>query len=120
MNQPRIHPYAPDLLPAPMRQYLEAHREGRRADVMADVFADKATVTDEGRDHVGTDAIRDWLAYTASEYTYTTEYTGQEQTGPKSWVVRAHVEGDFPGGEVDLRFIFALEHERIAALTIEP
>lgn len=120
MNDPHWNPYAPELLPDAIRRYLEAHQEGRRADVVTGVFAEHATVTDEGREHVGADAIRGWLAHTASAYTYTLQYTSQSQSGPASWAVRAHLEGDFPGGEVDLRFMFVVEHELITARTIEP
>jgi hypothetical protein len=34
--------------------------------------------------------------------------------------VTNHLEGDFPGGEVDLRFQFTLEGGLIKNLTIEP
>jgi hypothetical protein len=31
-----------------------------------------------------------------------------------------HLQGDFPGGEVDLKYTFTLDHDLISKLVIEP
>ena len=117
MNDSRPTPYAPETLPAPIRRYLESPRDAALAD---SVFTPEATVTDEGVTRVGSEAIREWLANAASAYAYTTEYTEQAQHSPTEWTVKAHLQGDFPGGEADLRFRFRLDGDWVAELLIAP
>jgi hypothetical protein len=112
-------PYAPEKLPAVIRRYLETHRDGDRGSLTA-VFTPEAKVTDENIEYAGIDAIRDWLTNAASEYTYTTDYTQQTEHSPDRWTVKAHLEGNFPGGEADLRFQFQLEGDQVKELLIEP
>ncbi|NEE61243.1 nuclear transport factor 2 family protein, partial [Streptomyces sp. SID8455] len=53
-------------------------------------------------------------------YTYTTELLGAQRTDAERWTVTQRLEGDFPGGLVDLRFQFALGgHGLIEQLVIE-
>ena len=110
---------SPDQLPEPIRTYLVAHRV-RDADAAVPCFTDDAAVVDEGRTHHGPDGIRDWLRRAASEYTYTIELTGSSRLDDDRYVATHHLEGNFPGGVVDLRFRFTLRGGRIARLTIEP
>ncbi|GAA2536164.1 nuclear transport factor 2 family protein [Mycolicibacterium diernhoferi] len=79
-------------------------------------FTADATVTDEGRDHHGTEEIRAWMTRAASEYTYTTEFLGV--AGDLDIVQR--LEGNFPGGVVDLHYRFTMAGPLIARLVIEP
>ena len=119
---PHDTPPAPvswDELPPPIRTYLTAHARGETTEALA-VFADDAVVTDEGRDHRGRAAIESWLGSSASEYTYTTEFTGATMSGTTSADVVQHLEGDFPGGAADLHFRFTLDDNRISRLVIEP
>jgi hypothetical protein len=109
-----------DQLPAAIRRYLNSPRGRDAASLAEDLFAPDARVVDERIEHSGTDAIRDWLANAASQYTYTTTYTGQTAHAPQHWTVHAHLEGDFPGGQADLRFEFRLDGDRITELIIEP
>jgi hypothetical protein len=37
-----------------------------------------------------------------------------------TWLVVNHLEGDFPGGVVDLRYRFELSSDRICSLSIVP
>ena len=39
--------------------------------------------------------------------------------GPDTWLVTNHLEGNFPGGEVDLCYQFQLQGDRIVKLVIE-
>lgn len=82
-------------------------------------FTPDAVVTDDGRDHAGTDEIRDWLATAVTEYSYTAEFTGASTTAT-GVDVGQHLEGDFPGGVVDLNYRFTLDGAAIRRLVIEP
>ena len=108
-----------EVLPEAIRTYLAAH-QARDIDLATSSYTPGATVVDEGRAYRGHDEIRDWLGRSASEYTYTIELTGAQEIDDDHFVAIHHLEGDFPGGVVDLRFQFTLDGGRIAALTIEP
>ncbi len=115
----QLAPVSWDELPTPIQTYLTAHADGDIHTTLA-VFADDAVVTDEGHDHRGRAAIEAWLTDSASEYTYTTEFTGATMSGAASFDVVQRLEGDFPGGVADLHFRFALDDARISRLVIEP
>ena len=106
-------------LPEPIPTYLAAHL-ARDADTAIPCFTDDAVVVDEGRTHRGPEQIRAWLGRAASEYRYTTELVGASRLDDGRYDALHHLEGDFPGGAVDLHFRFALRDGRIAALVIEP
>lgn len=106
-------------LPPIVRTYLTAHRDHDREVALA-AFAADATVTDEERTYRGVDEIRDWLHRAAGEYTYTIELTDAEQLGENQWVAIHHLEGNFPGGVVDLRFEFSIAGDKINRLVIAP
>lgn len=107
-------------LPVVIARYLIAQGNASKRQAIATTFAPDARVTDEGISYEGRQGIRAWLNKTASEYTYTTTLTGQRQDGPGRWTVLTHLEGDFPGGVVDLRFRFTIRQHLIAELTIAP
>ncbi|CAJ1587423.1 nuclear transport factor 2 family protein [[Mycobacterium] wendilense] len=106
-------------LPPVITAYLAAQLARDATSALAAFTAD-AVVTDEGRTYRGRQQIAAWLGRAASEYTYTTEFTGSTQNGPESYDVTAHLEGDFPGGVADLHFRFVLDGALIARLVIEP
>lgn len=108
-----------DVLPATITGYLAAHQV---RDVPAAIghFTGDAVVVDEGNTYTGPDEIAAWLDRSAREYTYTIELVGTERIDDDRYVATHHLEGDFPGGVVDLHFRFTLRGDRIAALTIEP
>jgi len=105
-------------LPDVITRYLRAH-SARNLDVALRCYAPDATVTDEGRTYRGPDEIRAWLSRAATEYTYTIEMTGAAKDGDDGYIVTQHLEGDFPGGVVDLNFRFALRDGTIVRLVIE-
>lgn len=105
-------------LPRTIAEYLTAHRT-RDADTAITCFTTDAVVTDDGKTYHGTPGIRTWLDRSASEYTYTIELTGAEKTDDEHYTATCHLEGDFPGGVVDLHFRFTLRDGRIACLVIE-
>jgi hypothetical protein len=106
-------------LPEIIDGYLTAHRSDD-VDTALRAFADDATVTDEGTTRRGLAEIRDWLTNAAKEFTYTIELTGTRRIDDEHWVATHHLEGDFPGGIVDLRHHFTLHDGKIQHLTIAP
>jgi len=107
-------------LPDTVRDYLTAHTARDTETALAAYTAD-AVVTDDGHTHRGTAEIRGWLQQSSTEYTFTTEFTGAQRVDDRQWIAVSHLEGDFPGGVVDLRYRFTLDaDDRIAVLTIAP
>jgi hypothetical protein len=105
-------------LPDLVTTYLRAH-QARDLDTAIACYGADASVTDEGRTYNGPDEIRAWLARSASEFTYTIETTGATKVDDDHYDVMHHLEGNFPGGEVDLHFRLTLRDGRIAQLVIE-
>jgi ketosteroid isomerase-like protein len=106
-------------LPDVIRQYQDAHDRHDTEAALAN-FAPDARVIDEGHEHVGADAIRHWLATAATEFTYTRTLVAAEASDTETWLVVNHLEGDFPGGVVDLRYRFQLSGGLISELVIAP
>jgi ketosteroid isomerase-like protein len=106
-------------LPEIVRRYLDAHdRHDTQATLSA--FAPDAKVTDDGQNYLGADQIRDWLAKTASEFNYTRTFVSATMVDDDTWFVVNHLEGNFPGGVVDLRYRFVLTGGLISELVITP
>ena len=114
---------ATGALPPVISEYLAASDRGD-AEAVAGCFAEDAVVADEGREWRGTAAIRRWRATVATAYQYTVQVTGAEALGEADGAerhdVHVHLEGNFPGGQVDLTDRFALRDGRIASLEIVP
>ena len=106
-------------LPEVVRRYQDAH-DRHDTDVALSTFASNARVFDDGREYLGSDEIRDWLDHAASEYTFTRSLLRAEATGADTWLVVNHLEGNFPGGVVDLRYRFVLAAGLISELVIAP
>ncbi len=105
--------------PEVIRRYQDAH-DRRDTEAALATFTPDAKVEDDGRVYEGTDAIRTWLDTAASEFTSTRALVEAELVGADTWEIVNHVEGDFPGGVVDLRYRFLLEGGLIADLLIAP
>ncbi len=93
--------------------------DARQVEPALDTLTTDAVVTDEGHDYKGRDAIGTWIATAASEYTYTTKFTGATVLG-SSVDVGQHLEGNFPGGVADLHYRFTLDGQLISRVVIEP
>jgi len=106
--------------PDAVRAYLALTIAGdRTAAVVA--FAEDAHVTDDGSSHDGATAVRAWLDRPAGDYTFTTTPLSAKSTTDSVALVTCRVEGNFPGGLVDLDYRFTLdETRRISRLVIEP
>jgi uncharacterized protein (TIGR02246 family) len=92
----------------------------RDFDTLITLFADDAVVVDEGQTRRGANEIRAWRENVASVYEYTTELVGVEPAGEGKYVARVHLEGNFPGGTVDLRYHFTIDGDAIRGLEIAP
>ena len=103
-------------LPAPIADYFDSDRS-TDLDAIPRRFTEEATVEDEGRTYVGHEAIRRWKAASSRKYRYTAEPFAVEEEAALT-IVTVHLVGDFPGSPIDLRYRFALEGDRIAALEI--
>lgn len=103
-------------LPAPIARYFAAD-QNKDAEAVARCFTDGAVVRDEGHSYTGIDAIRQWKADASTKYSYTAEPIAIADEGGRI-VVTSHLEGDFPGSPVDLRYFFRLDGDRVAELEI--
>jgi ketosteroid isomerase-like protein len=106
-------------MPDVIRRYLEAQDRGDTAASLA-TFAPDAHVLDDGQDYRGLDAIRDWLTKASTQFSYTRTFLDAESERPSLWLVSNRLEGNFPGGVVDLRYVFTLVDGLIADLAIVP
>ena len=91
----------------------------RNVESLVGLFADDATVLDEGVARHGATEIRAWQTGAASEYTYTTDIFGYEALAADHYVVKGRLEGNFPGGTADLAYDFTV-NGRISHLAIAP
>jgi hypothetical protein len=103
-------------LPSPLQQYFMA-RNRHDIDAMLALFAETATVRDEGRVHAGRAAIRAWMEDTTGKYRPTAEVTGLTADGTTVRVA-ALVSGTFPGSPAALHFVFTVDGDRIERLEI--
>ncbi len=109
----------PDQLPTTIRSFLTAHVV-RDADAALRAFAPTAVVVDENTTYRGTEEIRRFVSDAGTEFSYTTELVAAERDDDMHWVATNRLEGDFPGGVVDLRYRFAMDGDLIAELVLAP
>lgn len=106
-----------DTPPQVILDYLSAANDGRIDDAAA-TFTMDSHVHDEDHDHIGLDAIREWITDTTMKHHPQNEIlrvTGTNDT----FVVTAKVSGNFPGSPVELDFTFVLRNGKISALSIQ-
>jgi hypothetical protein len=108
-----------DQLPEVIRRYFAAH-DRRDADTSSLAFATDARVFDDGREYRGQKEIHDWLGRASTQFTYTRTFLDAVAEEPGVWLVRNRLEGDFPGGVVDLTYRFRVADDLIVDLIIEP
>jgi ketosteroid isomerase-like protein len=106
-------------VPATITSYLAAH-QARDIETALTAFTPDAVVHDDGHTHRGTDEILAWLAGASAEYTFTTRQIGATHVDAERYDVRQRLEGDFPGGVVDLNYRFTLRGPAVSELVIEP
>lgn len=106
-------------LPATVLTYLGTAGDADPATV-AGLFTTNAIVVDDGHTYRGRDEITAWRTDVVRAFTYTSTRLRTELSGNEILVVE-RIEGDFPGGRVDLANRFTLDAEgQIASLTIQP
>ncbi|MET9312219.1 nuclear transport factor 2 family protein [Kribbella sp. NPDC003505] len=119
-------PGAADLakqLPAAIMRYLreaDPQRKANAHDLLSAFAADATVIDDDGTTYTGHDEIHRWRESETSEYTYTVEVGHVEKFDDAHYVVTNHLEGDFPGGEVDIIYRFTLVDGLISRLEIAP
>jgi hypothetical protein len=103
-------------LPPSVQNYFTGKNE-RDFAVAASGFARSAVVKDEGRDHVGPAAIREWIEASTARYDdrANVRSAAPSETGVE---VLAQVSGTFPGSPILLRFGFSLSGAEITRLEI--
>ena len=106
-------------LPNVISRYFERDYD-RDIESIVGLFAEDATVIDEGEQRQGTAEIRAWQTGAASKYTYTTEITGTEAVGTDRYLVTGRLAGNFPGGTADLNWDFTIAGQHITRLIIAP
>jgi ketosteroid isomerase-like protein len=103
-------------LPTTIAGYFAAERD-RDAAAISGHFTESAVVKDEGKRHTGREAIQTWMTQAWKKYSATTRPFAIANHGLAT-VVTCHVEGDFPGSPIDLRYHFVLEGDLIAELEV--
>jgi hypothetical protein len=103
--------------PEIIARYLKA-ADDKDARAAAECFAVDGTVLDEGVTHTGRAEIVAWREFHIGHWTYTTTVTGSEPVSAAEYRVTTHLAGDFPGGEVDLTYLFTVHDGLITALRI--
>lgn len=108
-----------DQLPTTIRDFLAARVAGDPETALR-AFTPTAVVVDDGSTYRGTAEIGRFLTKAGSQFTYTTTLVGAERVDDETWVAVNRLEGDFPGGVVDLRYRFTMAGDLVAGLTIAP
>jgi ketosteroid isomerase-like protein len=98
--------------------YLDACNT-RDVERLMGCFAPDALVQDEAKTYRGAAEIQSWFLQTVAEYDFNLEcrHAVAEQGSNE---LTCRVSGTFDGSPISLRFLFTLEQDRIAALTIRP
>jgi uncharacterized protein (TIGR02246 family) len=90
----------------------------RDAEGLLALFTADAVVVDEGQNWRGTSEIRTWCDNVAFKFQYIAEVLGVETDGDGDYVARTRLEGNFPGGSVELGVRFDLDGGQIRRLEI--
>ncbi len=106
----------PIHLPPAIDLYVKAENSGD-VEAMSECFAPDATVRDESRTYKGLAAIKEWKAGTRKKYNHRVAPLEIAQRAGKT-VLKAKLNGNFPGSPVTLEFSFVLEDGKIASLEI--
>jgi ketosteroid isomerase-like protein len=103
-------------LPMPIQAYFDADRN-RDREALTRVFAPDAVVEDEGRTHVGRQAIAAWWKETKEKYQTVMEPL-ETRVGDDATTVSVKVTGQFPGSPAVINFAFRLSGDQLASLKI--
>jgi hypothetical protein len=107
-----MRPVSPDI-----DRYFAA-QNAHDIEAMVACFAPDAVVRDEGKDIVGTQAIRAWKIETGAKYRITVEPLESRLEAGRTIVV-VKVSGTFPGSPANLTYRFGLSADgRVNALEV--
>lgn len=106
----------PVKFPLAITRYLEL-QGGGALDGLSEVFVPDAVVRDEAQTHSGLVAIADWKRAANAKYQMRMVPLGLSQLG-ETFKLLVHLEGNFPGKQVDLMHVFTLRDGRVATLEI--
>jgi ketosteroid isomerase-like protein len=107
-------------LPTSVAAYLAA-ANGSDPTTVAGLFTTDAVVVDDGHTYRGRAEIVSWRTDVARSFTYTTTRLRVDLYDDVTVVVVERIEGDFPGGRIDLAYRFTLDTtSQINSLTISP
>jgi hypothetical protein len=102
-------------LPEPIAACFDADKRDGQA--VASCFTPRAIVKDERRTHPRHAAIKAWKTAASARFASTREPLDVKHKDGR-YIIGSQLTGDFPGSPVDLRFVFRLEHGKIASLEI--
>jgi hypothetical protein len=103
-------------LPDPVRRFFESDQAQDAAGLRA-VLAPDIHVHDEARDYHGPDEVAAWRRDARAKYRYTSTPLAVRSEGDGT-VVRARLDGNFPGSPVEVDYTFRLTGGQISGLTI--
>ncbi|KPW98344.1 nuclear transport factor 2 family protein [Pseudomonas syringae pv. coryli] len=101
----------------PVIEAYFASEAGTAVDVLEDLFTHDARVIDEGLTVSGVEAIKAWKQAAKHKYQYTVEPVESLESDGLV-IVKARLDGTFPGSPAVVRFRFTLTHGLISALEI--
>jgi ketosteroid isomerase-like protein len=104
-----------DSVPDAVERYFAA-LNGRDIEGLLVIFTPDAVVIDEGQTWRGMNEIRIWINDVAFRFEYTAGVLGIEAADDGSYVARVRLEGNFPGGTVELNVRFDVEGSQIRRL----
>jgi len=109
-----VDPTAADVI----SRYFTA-QSGRDFDTLIELFTDDGVVVDEGKMWRGKSGIREWRDKAASIYQYTTKVLQVHEDGEDEYTALVRLEGNFPGGIVELEYHFTIKGGHIQMLEID-
>lgn len=101
-------------LPDVISAYVEASNS-RDLERFGTLFTRDAIVHDEGQEHRGVSAIKNWLASAATKYAFTLAPIRLSRK-ENEVVLTVKMTGDFPGSPISTRFRFVLNQGKIEKL----
>jgi hypothetical protein len=103
-------------LPVAIERYVQIANSDT-PDAAPECFAPDAIVRDEGQTYEGVAAIRNWMAATKKKYGHTITPLELAERGGQS-ILKARLEGSFPGSPITVNFNFVLVAGKIRSLAI--
>ncbi len=106
----------PPTLPQCIADYF-AGANKHDIDATLATFGENALVTDEGEQHSGIAAIREWIEDTTAKYRPAFVVKSVSERAGNT-IVLALVSGTFPGSPIEIGYEFTIKNEKIAGVEI--